>query len=73
MMRLAGQISVSLDVETFAEAGDHQKVLEGFVTALRETYPDAALIIKQRRQRPTLMLAPAGQAAVSMGRFRARR
>ena len=73
MMRLAGQISVSLDVETFVEAGDHQKVLEGFLTALRETYPNAALTIKQRRPRPTLTLAPAAQAAVSLERYRGRR
>jgi hypothetical protein len=73
MMKLAGQISVSLDVESFVEAGDHQKVLEGFLTALRETYPNAALTLKQRRARPTLTRAPASRAAVSIERYRGQR
>jgi hypothetical protein len=72
MMRLAGQISVSLDVETFVEAGNHQKVLEEFLGALQERYPDAALTIKQRRERPKLMLAPDPRAAVSIERYRSR-
>jgi hypothetical protein len=73
MMRLAGQISVSLDVETFVEAGDHQRVLEEFLGTLQERYPDAALTIKQRRQRPKLTLAPDPRSAVSIERYRDRR
>lgn len=58
-MRLSGQISVSLDVNSFAEAGDHQRALEEFLDAVRTKYPDAALTLKQRRERAQLQLAPA--------------
>jgi len=57
MLRLLGQISVSFDVETFVEAGNHQKVLEDVLATVRERYPNAALSITQRRQRRDLGLA----------------
>jgi hypothetical protein len=73
MMKLLGQISVSFDVETFVEAGDHQKVLEDVLGMVRERYPDAALSITQRRQRRDLGLAPARRTAVSIEPFQRRR
>ena len=72
-MKLSGQISVAFDVETFVEAGDHQRVLEEILGTVRERYPDAALSITQRRQRRDLGLAPTRQTAVSIEPYQRRR
>jgi hypothetical protein len=72
-MKLLGQISVSFDVETFVEAGDHQKVLEDVLVMVRERYPEAALSITQRRQRRDLGLAPPHRAAVLIEPYQRRR
>jgi hypothetical protein len=39
MRKLAGQISIPLDLETFSELGDHQKVPKGVLAELRESQP----------------------------------
>jgi hypothetical protein len=73
MMKLLGRISVSFDVETYVEAGDHQKALEDVLGKIRERYPNAALSITQRRQRRDLGLAPARGGAVSIEPYQRRR
>lgn len=58
-MKLCGQISIELTVEDFIEAADHQKRLEGLLRAIRDSYPDATLAMRERRQRKALALTRA--------------
>jgi len=58
-MKLCGQISIELNVDDFVEAADHQKRLEGLLRLIRDSYPDATLAMRERRQRKALALARA--------------
>jgi hypothetical protein len=64
-MKLCGQISIELTVDDFVEAADHQRRLEGLLGAIRASYPEATLSMRERRERKALALAPAplGEAA----------
>jgi hypothetical protein len=73
MLKLLGRISVSFDVESFIEAGDHQTVLESVLATVRERYPNAALSITQRRERRDLGLAAARPGAVALESYQPRR
>jgi hypothetical protein len=73
MLKLLGRISVSFDVETFVEAGDHQTALENVLATIRERYPNAALSITQRRERRDLGLAATRQGAVALESYQRRR
>lgn len=59
VMKLCGQISVELTVGDYIEAADHQKRLEEILKAVRGTYPDATLAIRERRPRKALPLTRA--------------
>ena len=58
-MKLSGQISIELTVDDFVAAADHQRRLEGLLTLIRDSYPDATLAMRERRERKALALAPA--------------
>jgi hypothetical protein len=62
-MKLCGQISIELTVDDFVAAADHQKRLEGLLTLIRDTYPEATLNMRERRERKALSLAPAAPRA----------
>lgn len=69
-MMLCGQISIELVVDDFVEAADHQRRIEALMAAIRQTYPQARLNIRERRERRPLGLAagarrPARLAAYS--------
>jgi hypothetical protein len=49
-MKLCGQISIELTVDDFIAAADHQKRLEGLLMLIRNTYPDATLAMRERRE-----------------------
>ena len=70
-MKLCGQISIELTVDDFVEAADHQKRLEGLLKLIRDSYPEATLAMRERRQRKALALtraAPRG-AASALARY----
>lgn len=50
-MKLWGQISVELTVGDYVEAADHQRRLEEILRLVRDSYPDATLSMRERRQR----------------------
>lgn len=61
-MKLCGQISVELSVDDFIEAADHQRRLEDILRLVRDSYPEATLAMRERRQRKPLSLARAPEA-----------
>ena len=56
-MKLCGQISIELTVDDFVAAADHQRRLEGLLTLIRDSYPDATLAMRERRERKALGLS----------------
>jgi hypothetical protein len=62
-MKLCGQISIELTVDDFIQAADHQRRLERLLADIRQTYPDARLAMRERRERRSLALAPAPRPA----------
>jgi hypothetical protein len=63
-MKLCGQISIELTVDDFVQAADHQRRLERLLTEVRQSYPEATLAMRERRQRKQLSLAPAPAAGL---------
>jgi hypothetical protein len=69
-MKLCGQISIELTVDDFIEAADHQKRLEGLLRLIKDSYPDATLAMRERRQRRSLALSRAAPRVQAMlGRY----
>ena len=69
-MKLCGQISIELTVGDFVEAADHQKRLEGLLKLIKDSYPDATLAMRERRQRKVLALARAApRPAAALARY----
>jgi hypothetical protein len=60
IMKLHGQISIELEVGDFVEAAEHQRRLEALLAQVRATYPDAVLVMRERRERKAfgLPMAP---------------
>jgi hypothetical protein len=56
VMKLSGQISIELTVDDFVAAADHQRRLEGLLSLIRDSYPDATLAMRERRERKALAL-----------------
>ena len=69
-MKLCGQISIELTVADFVAAADHQRRLEGLLTLIRDSYPEATLAMRERRERKALDLPRAPpRSAVPVIRF----
>jgi hypothetical protein len=63
-MKLCGQISIELTVDDFVQAADHQRRLERLLSEIRQSYPEATLAMRERRERKILALTPAPRPAV---------
>ncbi|GAA0528553.1 hypothetical protein FHS83_002323 [Rhizomicrobium palustre] len=50
-MRLRAQITIDISAEDFVEAAEHQNKLARFVESLKSEYPNAEMIIRERRER----------------------
>ncbi len=50
-VKLLGQISVEITATDFVDAADHQRRLEQLLGQVREAYPQATLVIRERRER----------------------
>lgn len=68
-MMLCGEISIELVVGDFVEAADHQRRIEALMARIRETYPQARLSMRERRQRRTLGLAAAPRRPADLTRY----
>ena len=50
-MRLRAQITIDIDAKDFVDAADHQRRLEALVTSIKQEYHQAALLLRERRER----------------------
>jgi hypothetical protein len=50
-MRLRAQITLDIDADDYVNAAEHQRVLEEFLEKLAQRYPNAKLLIRERRER----------------------
>ncbi|CAN7490118.1 hypothetical protein LJR164_003336 [Phenylobacterium sp. LjRoot164] len=67
-MKLWGQISIELNVGDYVEAAEHQRRLEALLVQVRAAYPEATLLMRERRERrptPSVRPLPAELAAVA--------
>ncbi|MCS6625427.1 hypothetical protein N0B44_21170 [Roseibacterium beibuensis] len=48
-MKLQAIITIEIDADDFVEAADHQRRIEALMQHLRDPYPDAGLVFKERR------------------------
>ena len=49
-MRLRAVITIDIDAADFVDAADHQRRIESLLGAMRDSYADAALEFRERRQ-----------------------
>lgn len=49
-MRLRAIITIDIDAADFVDAADHQRRIETLLGAMRDSYADAALEFRERRQ-----------------------
>ena len=50
-MRLRAQIIVEITADDYIEAAEHQRHLGMLLEGMRERYPDAKLVMRERRER----------------------
>lgn len=58
-MRLRAQITIDIEARDFVDAADHQRRLEELVQAIKGEYSQAALLLRERRERGNSDLRPA--------------
>ncbi len=56
-MRLRAEILIDIDAADFADAAAHQQRIERVFAAVRDSYDQAQLDFRQRRQRPQRLTA----------------
>ena len=64
-MKLCGQISIELPAEDHFAIADHKKRLEDILSYIRESYPEATLTLRERRERKAFRLAHAAPRAAT--------
>ena len=62
-MKLCGQISIELPAGDYFSAAEHRKRLEDILSYIRDSYPEATLSVRKRRERRALQLTPAAPRA----------
>ena len=50
-MRLRAHITIDIDASDFIAAADHQRAVQGMLEQVRDSYPQAKLEIRERRDR----------------------
>ena len=50
-MRLRAQIIVDIDAADYVEAAAHQSALQRHLEQIQETYPNASMSMRERRER----------------------
>lgn len=57
-MRLRAQITIDIEARDFVDAADHQRKLEDLVQSIKREYSQAALLLRERRERGSSDLRP---------------
>lgn len=50
-MRLRAEITIEIDADDFVVAADHQRRVESLLNQVREAYPQAGLLLRERKER----------------------
>jgi len=50
-MKLRAQINIELSAGGYADAAAHQQLLEQLLAGIRQSYPEATLLLRERRER----------------------
>ncbi len=68
-MKLRAEIGIELDADDFVAAADHQRRVELLHEQVRNVYPEATLVLRERKQRdrPRTIL-PEAKVAYLAGR-----
>ena len=64
-MKLRGQISIEFPDEDYFAIADHKRRLEDILAYIRNSYPDATLALRERRERRALELSHAAPRAAT--------
>jgi hypothetical protein len=64
-MKFCGQISIEFPATDYFTIAEHRRRLEDILGYIRLSYPDAALAVKERRERKALYLTPAAPRAAT--------
>jgi predicted O-methyltransferase YrrM len=64
-MKLCGQISIELPAGDYFTTADHRRRLEEILAYIRDSYPEATLALRERRERRALQLVPAEPRAAT--------
>lgn len=51
ILKLRAEIIIEIDAEDFVVAADHQRCIEGILREVKENYPQASLIFRERKER----------------------
>lgn len=51
-MKLRAQITIDIEADSYADAAGHQDRIEAIVEKVRSDYQQAALLFRERRDRP---------------------
>jgi hypothetical protein len=62
-MKLCGQISIEFPAADYFTAAEHKKRLEDILRYIRDSYPEATLAVRERRERRAMNLPPAAPRA----------
>jgi hypothetical protein len=50
-MKLRAEIVIEIDADDFVVAADHQKRIESILNHVREDYPQASMMLRERKER----------------------
>ena len=64
-MKLRGQISIEFPAGDYFAIADHKKRLDDILSYIRNTYPEATLALRERRERRALSLSHAAPRAAT--------
>jgi hypothetical protein len=69
-VKLRVTISIDIDAEDYLEAAEHQKKIQTYLASVQAEYPEAAILVKERRgPRPEISASRA--VRVHSGKLRA--
>lgn len=50
-MKLRAELIIEIEADDFVVAAEHQRRIEGILRAIREEYPSASLVLREKKER----------------------